>query len=353
MDFINDRSGRHLLRINALLDVPDYVKTASVDADGVASLPAHLFVDEAHREFPVDTDGHAYLSQAYCLSAGIKDKFILDGVKQASARFPQVAADIAKLEAKLDESIKSGSTQIQPQFAVYVDFGPGVPDSEIEHVKSGGVRGFYPINDAFEVTESAVKLGNDAHRLPKELFVEGCQALYKAASNFGCKSQLPKTINEYGLERLPDYEFVKQQAEARKSLTGDDVYLELAASAEEDADHSSNQWAELWMQADTQHGVKYAKHTLDPYQIFHSGIPVEAFDRELDKWTLVKGAAVPVAALKAISEDSLNAAMTKSAADAVRAAIAKSAAVSGAVLANELSALDPAVQRALLKLVAQ
>ena len=353
MDFITDRSARHMLRINNLIEVPAYVKSASIDPESTADLPDHLFADEAHREFPLDTPGHVYLSAAYCKSASVKNKFVAASIKAAVARLPEVQADLQKLSDAMDASIKSSSVAQQPQFAVYVDFGPGDPQSDIETVKSGGVRGFYPINDAFETTEAAVKLGNESHQMPMELFVEGCQAICKAASAFRCMNQLPKKILTYGVERMPDYEFVKQQAVQRRDLTGDEVYLEIAASADVDTDHDSNEWAELWMHADTKHGVKYARHTLDPYQIFHSGMPKAAFERELASWTLLAGVPVPVAALAALKPDSLNQALSKQASEAVQAIVAKAANTAGDVLTNELATLDKPVQNAILKLVAQ
>jgi hypothetical protein len=353
MDFVKDCSGRHLLRINNLVTVPEYVKQASIPDDGLGDLPEHLFADPVRREFPIDSAGHTYLSQAYCMSAGIDSKSILGNIKSAMSRFPEVPADIAKLEAAMDASVKSSSVGNQPQFAVYVDFGAGNPDSEIEYVKSGGVKGFYPINDVDQVVDSAIQIGNESHRIPLELFVEGCQAIYKSAKDMGCTEQLPKTIVQYGVERVPDYEFVKQQAEIRARETNDPIYIELAASAEDDTEHDSNLWSELWGKADASHGVKYARHTLNPYQIFHSGMPKSAFEAAINKWTLLHGAAIPVPALQALKEDSISRVMSKEAADKVQEVLNKSASVTGAELANELSKLDKPIQLALLKLVAQ
>jgi len=342
-----------MLRINNLVQVPEFVKQASIDPEGVADLPDHLFADPVRREFPIDNAGHTYLSAAYCLSADVDNKSVLDNVKSALNRFTDAKTEIEKLEAALDAAIKSSSVEKQPQFAVYVDFGAGNENSELDYVKSGGVHGFYPLDTEDQICDSAIRLGNDKHRLPIELFMDGCQTLYKAARDMRCVDRLPKSIVQCGVERMPDHEFVKQQAAIRSRETSDPVYIELAASAEDDTEHDSNLWAELWMKADNHNGVKYAKHTLNPYQIFHSGMPKAAFEDDINKWTLVHGAAVPVDALKALKPDSISRVMSKQASEQVQAVLTKASSSTGAELANELMALDKPIQLALLKLVAQ
>lgn len=332
-----------MLRLNSLIEVPNYVKSAAVDAEGLATVPDHLFADEARREFPIDTAGHTYLSHAYCLSAGAGDKYIRASIKQAMTRFPEIAADVRALEEKITSAEmgedKSGA------YAVYVDFG-GTPDG----VKTAGVKGFYPVNTPDQILESAQKLGNDFHNIPRALFVEGCQAICKAASAQGIETRLPRAVVQYGIEREPDFEFVKQQAANRAERTGDQVYIEIAASMEQDP-ADVNKWAELWSDADSQHGIKYAKHTLDPYLILHSGTPKAVVERELDQWALVKGAAVPVAALKALKEASVQAVLPEAEAEKVTTLLKSAAVSSGSTLTNALAELQAGTQTALLKLV--
>jgi len=73
MDYLVDQSGKHLLRLEKLTTVPDYVKSATVDAESVSGIGEHLFANPVRREFPCDTPGHTYLSHAYCLSAKAGD----------------------------------------------------------------------------------------------------------------------------------------------------------------------------------------------------------------------------------------------------------------------------------------
>lgn len=349
MDYITDRSNRHLLHINNLIQAPAYVKQASVDADEAAKLPAHVFADTARREFPLDSAGHTYLSYAYCKSAGVTDAAILAKIKSATARFPELAADLDEFDRAFAASVKRAGSE--PRHAIYVDFGTAKSASTNPMEKLGGVHGFYPINNPVEISDAATKMANESHKLPLSLFVQGCKALVKAASEHPLNSRLPAMVERYGVERLPDLEFVKQQAVHRQRLTGDNVYLEIAESIGQDPDRAQADWAELWIDADAHNGVKYAKSALDPYVILNSGIAKAAFDREVNKWTLVHGATVPVDALTAISEDSLTANFPAKEAAAVRATLAKSASLSGPDLAAELQALPAPVQQTLLKLV--
>ena len=69
MDFIKDQSGRHLLHIAQMIDIPDYVKQANVVADEINSLPITCFADQVNKEFPLNTPAHTFLSYSYAKSA--------------------------------------------------------------------------------------------------------------------------------------------------------------------------------------------------------------------------------------------------------------------------------------------
>ena len=341
MDFITDLSGRHLLNISKVAQVPEFVKSASVDAESIAALPDHLFADTARREFPLDDAGHVFLSQAYCLSAGVKDANILARIKSAARLFPEVEAELPKLEVAFSEFEKSASTE-PPLYAVYIDFG-----SEDGVKKASGVRGFYDISNSDNVQAAAYRIGEDKHRLPVEVFSAGCREICKAAAQHGVLSTLSPTVKAYGVERLPDFEFVKQQAAQRVELTKVASYQDIADSAE--ADPSAGDWASLWAGLDRENGVKYSKHTLDPYRVFNSGILKSAMDRELSQWALLCNTAVPVAALQAIKAERIDQTFTKAAADQIKLLL-RTKKTANDDLAKGLVSLDLPVQKALLKL---
>src|SRR4051812_44046703 len=130
-DFIKDASGRHLLRLSQITQVPDYVKTAAVDADCIVTLGDHFFADPVHRTFPCDTPGHTYLSHAYCRSAEVGESAVRERIKLAAARHG-ITEDLDALDRLFDGLEKSASAQ-EPRYAIKIDFGQGNPESANAH----------------------------------------------------------------------------------------------------------------------------------------------------------------------------------------------------------------------------
>jgi len=349
MDFIKDLSGRHLLHLNTLVQVPEFVKQAAVDEETVGQLPDHLFADPTHREFPLDSAGHVYLSHAYCLSAGVKNAHVTERIKLAARLFPELEAELPKLDAAYNDFQKSASAE-KPLYAVYIDFGAEQDAKPGMEKKASGVQGFYNISTPDNVREAAQRLGQDKFKLPLEVFSAGCRETCKAAAAHGVLSELSETIKAYGVERLPDFEFVKSQCVQRVEQTGDTTYTDIADSAEADPD--AGDWAGLWTNLDRSHGIKYARHTLDPYRVFNSGILKSAMDQELAQWTLLAGAAVPIAALQAISTDSIDQTFSKTAGDQIKALLHTKKTANDKIAAGLVS-MDLPVQKALLKLALQ
>src|SRR5882672_12914120 len=86
MDFITDQSCRYLALLHdSLADVPDYVKTASVDPADIATLNRNQFADPAAREFPIDEPGHVFLSYGYLKAAKVQRPDLEATVKRAAA----------------------------------------------------------------------------------------------------------------------------------------------------------------------------------------------------------------------------------------------------------------------------
>lgn len=344
MDFIKDRSGRHLIYLNTLVQVPDYVKQATIDSDEIDTLPSHCFANEVSREFPIDNPGHIYLSRAYVLSAGTASAEVQSAIKSAASKFPEMNKDLEGLEAAFQQLVKAASDN--RAYAVYVDFGIAK-----DSVSPSGIKGFYPIDDLVATKSSAAKLCNERERIPLELFVDGCRNIVKAASNFGCLKEMPAKVLEYGLQRVPDMEFVKQQAAKRFTQTNDQFYNDLVDSMSADPAREADDWVGLWLDADAQNGVKYAKTTFDPYQILHSGETKQAMEAELDQWTMIHGAAVPVGALKAVATSSWDAAFPKAASEKIQQLLGSSD--NGVVLTQGFADMDAAVQKAVLRVVSR
>jgi hypothetical protein len=348
MDFITDQSGRHLVRLNSLLDVPDYVKESSLSDEAIAALPNSIFGTSHRREFPLDTPGHVYLSYGFCKSAGIRTSELMEKILKAASFFA-IEADLTKIDDAFNNLVKKASEE--KPYALHIDFGPAQPDAENPGMKAGGVQGFYPISTPYEIEQSAVKLANERSRIPLELFCEACRNIVKAAKVAQVPSgALPRSVNLYGVERMPQPDFLEKMAAERKAITGDEIYTDIATAALEGGDDkSSHAFAELWLQADRLNGYKAAsKNEPDPFMIFNSGRTVEEAERQLESWTVLNGAAVPVEKIAALKEADVTKWYAKPIAEKI-VGIAKRAAerIKGSELAVAIGELEAGIQASL------
>lgn len=334
------------------MEAPDYVKAASILPEDVANLPDGAFAIPHRREFPVDTAGHVWLSYGYCKSANIADAGLLAKLQKAAALF-NIAEDLQAIDTAFSQLVKQASHT--KAFAVQIDFGDPDPAATVPMRKSGGVHGFYPINSAFEVENSAVKLANDQPRIPLEVFAEGCRNLVKAARALGINAaSLPKRILDYGIERVPVPDVLTHFAEMRKAATQDDIYLQIAQAAiHGDESRASHEWAELWLNADRQNGIKQARTEPDPFLIFNSGPTVEEMERQIESWVDIAGAPVPVTKIASIREESVRKWFAKDAADKLMALIKQAANATGSELTLAFQSVDKALAGAFLKRLIQ
>lgn len=347
-DFITDNSGRHILRLSTVLDAPPYVKEASIAVEDIEPLPNGAFAVSHKREFPIDTPGHVWLSYGYCKSAGVADAMLLDKLTQAGTLFG-ITDDLKAIDEAFATLTKKASHE--RAFAIKIDFGNPDPSADNSLRKSGGIHGFYPVGDQFEVESSAVKLANDQSRIPLEVFAEGCRNLVKAATDLNVRlSFLPQRILDYGVERIAAPAVVLHAAELRKRATGDDIYLQIAQSAIENPDNmSSHDYAELWVNADRQNEYKKARHEPDAFILFNSGPTVAELDRQIESWVDIAGAPVPVTKVASIREEAVRKWFPKEAAEKFVALIKRAASATGSELTAGFSEVDAALQAAFVK----
>lgn len=333
-----------------MLDVPDYVKESSISDESVESLPDSIFGISHRREFPLDTPGHVFLSYGFCKSAGIRTSELMEKILKAASFFT-IEADLTKIDDAFNSLVKKAAEE--KPYALNIDFGPPQPDAENPGIKAGGVHGFYPIGTAFEIEQSAVKVANEKSRIPLELFSEACRNIVNAAKAASIPFNiLPRRVTEYGVERMPQPDFLEKMALERKTATGDDLYVDIATSAIEGIDDkTSNDFAELWLQADRLNGYKAAsKNEPDPFQIFNSGVTVEEANNHLESWTVVNGAAVPVSKVASLKAADVTKWYPKPIADSILGIVKKAAdRIKGSELTVEIGALAGNVQASLLR----
>ena len=351
MDHIKDQSGRHLLYLDTICAVPDYVKSASVSAEETEQLGDHAFANPSTREFPLHTPAHVYLSHGYCKSAGVKQAAILNRIRAAATKF-SISGDLDALDVAMSSQVKSA--HVKSACAVEIDFGPGEESAANVLVKQGGVHGFYPINTPFEIEESAVKLANHKAQMPLSTFVAGCKAIYKAASvNNVAPQNLPRTVVAYGQDRMPSFEHLEFEAEQRMQLTGDTMYGEISKSASANADKEPvESYRSLWYELDAIHDLKYGRSVPDPFIAFNTGMDKAAYEAELDTLAVIADSPVPLTAIAKVSDETLVRQFPKEAAIAL-GAIVKASRVegSGPSVIGLLGAIEEPLQKAFLKVV--
>lgn len=347
MDFIHDNSGRYLLRIISVTEAPDYVKQASVDPEDPALqvLPPTAFADQVNREFPLDNAGHVWLGYAFCKAAGLEKPL---PVLRRAGELYGITADLDALDAKLVPAIKEAAAAPQPRYAIYVDFQEADPAAELAFKKSGGVHGFYPINDAHQVATAAVKLANDKPQIPLELFAEGCRAIVKAASELKlAANSLPKLVRQYGTLCLPDPAILNQAAEMRKEATGDAAYLALARKALAASESDYSPFAEEWLALDRKHNFKAASTDgfACPFLLMHSGMSVADRDAELKNWVAIGEAVVPRAKVASAETASLTKWFGKELAGKLEGLVKAAGTATGAEVTAAFGELPVAVQK--------
>lgn len=345
MDFVKDNSGRHLLELSRLIEVPDFVKGAAVDSEDTDTLQPHEFADTVNREFPLVTPGQVYLGLAYMKLAGIDDPKVSQRLKRA-ASLHNIDAEVAKLEEALGGTQKQASAGAI-EFAITIDF-EGSP----EHMKSAGTNSFYPIHTAEAIETSARQICEDRRRMPIGLFIEGCQSIVKAARVHNVPTRLiPSAVWEYGDDYFVDYDHVAFQAEKRASVTQDDIYTEIAKAAAEDLDTPVSNWIDAWREADHQHGIEGTPGVKDAYRIFYSGVDKQAFDQKMSDWVVVGGAAVPKSALAAIPVEDLLKNFPANMAGELTNIVKRANSDTGTLVQETCQSLPDHIQKSLLGLV--
>ena len=347
MDYITESSGRHLLRLSNLLSVPDYVKEASIIEEDIIPLPAAVFGRPQFREFPLDTLGHVWLSYGYCKSAGIRETDLLAKITKA-AELHGITKDLEAIDQALAQLTKKASHD--QYYAITIDFGQEDPENKSAS-KRTGKHGFYPLAGPFQVEESAVKMANEKSRIPLDLFVDGCRNIVKRAKELNVPTNyLPKAILEYGIERVPDDNVVKMAAAQRVEQTGDEIYNQIAEAALTNPE-SAYDYAELWLRADRQNGVKISKATMNPYQIMNSGPTVDQVDNFIESWVSIAGAPVPRVKVATMQEEVVRKSFAKEVADKLMDLIKQASKTSGADLTNAFNELEKNVQVNFMKLL--
>lgn len=296
------------------IGLPEYIKDASAPPDDALcdQMSDQCFLNPQDRVGPIFNKAAAWLSAvAYLSGTRTAD---LDARLMKAAAVQEITEDVEKLIGVFESATKSASVaQHEPLYALRIDF---------EGQEGRGVENFYPINNYGEVLGSSAALMKDASErgLPLELVREAALNIHKAAREYGVNTrELHRTVEILGQERLPDVDHAVEIAETRKwagvADEGIALYKEAAEAARGGSDEDVEDAISCWLELDKIHGVKYARHILDPYQAFYSGETLEAVQKTASEVVVINDVLIPKAVFGLPSEKQLRQNFSKESAE--------------------------------------
>jgi len=336
-DFVSDHNPTAVFHAARELGAPDYVKEAKIiQPSDLVTLSDVAFADRANRLFPIHTKAAAWLSKAYLtgmesshpeLSASIDTAGGLLGISEDLAKIDDLFAS-AKSASVSAVTEQNDQTTEKAAFALTVNFGdPSAKGAQED------LRRFYPIHNFGSVLGSAELMMKDAHenRLPVDYFYLAARELVKAASEHGVPSDMiHDSITEAGDWRWPNFDTARWEADRRKSagVSEDNMqmYTDLVAGAKSEFETAEgmdktaciDKWASLWMDLDARNGITNYDNLLNPFQAFYSGTKLNDLDKRASMHFVVSDVMIPRVEMQSLSETSIEACFSKSAAEIIR-----------------------------------
>lgn len=157
IDPTTDGNMSHLYHITSIMDLPAFVKSASIPTpEEVSHLPNTAFADRFNRQFPVHTKAACFLSYAYYTRQRDQlDKVAqqrLDSNFDAMGKFWEISGELTKVAESMQEKIEKVAAT-EDDYAV-------VANIDGRNVKS------LPINTYDNILKSAAELIAGRKRLP-------------------------------------------------------------------------------------------------------------------------------------------------------------------------------------------
>ena len=296
MDFITDNNAFGIEHVKNILSkdnkLPEYV---SDEVNDMSKFASSAFADEANREYPINTKENTWKSIAYFYTQGIS-KVASEAKKQEIEHSLYLASVVHNIKEDAKNIISSISNNIKTA---------SNSNSEKEYGIIRNNIGYLPINNSFEVIESAKELDKDYLKLEPTLAKTAAIKIVNKAEALGIATReyLPASILESGTERLFDYDYAKKIASERADKTGCDVYLDLVESANNDYkkdNESLLKYASEFYKLDRAFGVNnYGDYGVqDPCEIFFSGVKKSAADKFASENVLFNDIFIPLSEFK-------------------------------------------------------
>lgn len=195
----SDYSGKELFSMFANVELPEYVKTASVeDSYELSELPKTAFADSDRGIYPINSPARVFVSNAYFLNkkADISKLYGADYVSQlenkikAAAEIFGISEDLENYSSELN--VKTAADYDEKYMVSFAIPGVDVPTIDL-----------FPVKTAGDLSESAETFSKNISNFPFEIRVKSAQNFVKAAGELGV-DELPDIICKYAGLFYPD-----------------------------------------------------------------------------------------------------------------------------------------------------
>lgn len=345
-DFTTDNGLAFLDILNGAGAIPPWLQSIP-DAGDVAKLPSTAFADSANRMLPIHSKAAAYMSAVHSYVHDYPGTGWQERLKSACHAYKITDAVKLAIDLLKPEEVKQASDVAEDvpnvKYAMELVVEPGTPPV-----------GYYPINNAAQIEDSAIKMAADFEqaRLPASWFCEGAIGLMKAAKDHGVSEYLiPRSVRELGEERAMSVEYLEDQIAKRAAAgvgeAGVALYREAVESVVEGT-MSQMDGAHFWELSDLSNGIKYAGVIRPPHVAFLSGRPMDHLRKEASALVQVNSILVPHVRFRDLPDRLIAAMFEKEAAVAILSA---KDCEDGVDATQKLASLSEDVQVDLLKLI--
>lgn len=310
-DFTTENNPRYLYIAELHRPFPEWVANAPIpSASSLEKKAAAAFADPARRLLPITDNVATFLSAINLFAEPANfSADVFDRVKEA-CDFHGISEEVAPYaDLFADRFEKSASEAVAPagRFAI---------DTELD----GQRYQLLPINDAYEVSESAehlAKMASDG-RIHFIQFASAAREIVKAAADHNA-SGLPHIVLRVGVDRMPNMEKAAKLIEGRAELATGDVEAVKAAYADaltdEDPVSAMNKIAAIDTSVGIRHRYDNAARLPLPSDIVFSGPLVSAVEKLAMEQAVIGNVLVPLTALKALNRDELDFKLSKAASE--------------------------------------
>jgi hypothetical protein len=228
-DQSTDYSNKELYQLLRVAELPEYVKTASVDDyDTLQGLPKEAFADEDRRIYPLNSAARTYVSNAYFISKKADiEKLYGDGyVRQLENKIKE-AAEIFQIE----EDINSYSNEFTKQAS------SDYPETHLGNFELAGMGAMdlYPVKTAADLRENMDHIVNNIHNYPFEWRTKLAENSVKVAGELGV-DEVPDLLLKYAGYFYPDFAGLKTEVWRRstklKQAEHKEMYEKISADIE-------------------------------------------------------------------------------------------------------------------------